>query len=49
LKTNSIKNKISSTTPKKNKNKKKDLQTKRQMFLNSLINKTNYEKGFEKQ
>jgi hypothetical protein len=49
LKTNSIKNKISCTTTKKNKSKKKDLPMEHQMFLKSLINKTNYGKGFKKQ
>jgi hypothetical protein len=44
LKTNSIKNKISYTASKKNKNKKKDLRIEHQIFLKSLINKTNYGK-----
>jgi hypothetical protein len=44
LKTNSIKNKISYTASKKNKNKNKDLRIEHQIFLKSLINKTNYGK-----
>ena len=48
LKTNPIKTKISCTTLKKNKNKTKDLPIEQQMFLKSLINKTNYGKRFKK-
>jgi hypothetical protein len=47
LKTNSIKNRISCSTSKKNKSKKKDLPIEHQKFLKSLINKTNYGKGFK--
>ncbi len=43
-----LKNRISCTTTKKNKSKKKDLPMDQQMFLKSLINKTNYGKGFKK-
>ena len=48
LKTKPIKTKTGCTTSKKNKNKKKDLPIEQQMFLKSLINKTNYGKGFKK-
>ncbi len=49
FKTNSLKSKISynNSTSKKNKNKNKDISIESQKFLNSLINKTKYGKGFK--
>jgi hypothetical protein len=49
FKTNSLKSKISynNSTSKKNKNENKDISIENQKFLNSLINKTKYGKGFK--